>query len=199
MTINQIKELFSNIASAHYFINDFAYGELWEIEEKLNKKPKYPMLFVTPVQSVTGEQVKERTFNILVFDMVNKDYSNQVQVWSDTERILDDVIKILRRESKDYELVGEPTSFPFKEDFSDWATGYRAEIVIRTDFDNNYCDIPSVDFISPETQALTTVTIRNQETQAIIATLTGGQSYDVVVASGIDTISFTPTQSIVDI
>lgn len=188
MTINNIKDLFSNIASAHYMLNDFEFGELWEIEEKMNKNAKYPMLFVSPISSVTGEQVKERTFQVLVMDLVKKDGTETVDAWSDTEQILDDVIKIVRRESDSYELVGEPTLFPFKEEYSDWCTGYRAELVIRTDFNSNYCDIPSDSFVSPEVSA-NVVTIKDQDGN-VLATLTGGQSYEVTVFSALkDTLT----------
>lgn len=188
MTINQIKTLFSNVASAHYMLNDFEFGELWEIEEKMNKNAKYPMLFVSPISSITGEQVKERTFQVLVMDLVKKDGTETVDAWSDTEQILDDVIKIVRRESDSYELVGEPTLFPFKEEYSDWCTGYRAELVIRTDFNSNYCDIPSDSFVSPESVDQV-VTIKDQNGN-VLATLKGGQSYEVTVFSALkDTLT----------
>ena len=191
MTMNQVKDLFNNIASAHLQIQDFQFGEVWEIEEKMNKEAKYPMLFVAPIQSTTLEQVKERTFQVFVFDMLNKNKSNVVDAWSDTEQILDDVIKIFRHESSAYEVVGDSTLFPFKEDNSDWAIGYRSELVIRTDFNSNYCDIPSTTFVSPNTPAFAQV---KDQSGNVIATLYSGDVYNVIVASGIlDTINATTT------
>ena len=182
MTINQVKTLFNNIANAHLQIEDFSFGEVWEIEEKMNKEAKYPMLYVAPIQSVTQEQVKERTYMVFVFDMLNKNKSNVVDAWSDTEQILDDVIKTLKRESSDYEVVGDPTLFPFKEDNSDWAIGYRAEITVRTDNNSNYCDVPSTTFVSPSTPAFAQVKDQNGN---VLATLYSGDTYSVIVASGI--------------
>lgn len=194
MTIEQLDTLFNNIAVSHKQLNDYAFGELWQVEEKMNKNAKYPMLFVVPVSSMTGDQVKERTFHFLILDMVNKDDTNQIPVWSDTEQILDDIIKIVRRESDDYELVGEPILFPFKEEHSDWASGYRAELVIRTQFNNNYCDVPALSFVSPEAPPFATIKDQNGN---VIATLKNRDVYTVIVASGIlDDLS--ATVSIID-
>jgi hypothetical protein len=182
MTINQIKTLFENIANAHKQIQDFEFGEVWEIEEKMNKEAKYPMLYVAPIQTLDNEQVFERSFHVFVFDMLSKDKSNVVDAWSDTEQILYDVIKIFKNESANYEVVGQSTLLPFKEDNSDWAIGYRTELVIRTDANSNYCDIPSDTFVSPNTPAFAQVKDQNGN---VLATLYSGDTYSVIVASGI--------------
>ena len=193
MTINQLKTLFQNIATAHKQINDFAYGELWEIEEKMNKEAKYPMLYVSPIQSTTQEQVKERSFHFMIFDMISKDKEDVVEVWSDTEQILDDIIKIFKNESENYELVGDPTLLPFKEDNADWATGYRTELTIRTDFNSNYCDIPSNTFVSPSNPAFAYILDQDGN---VVQTLYKGETYSVIIASGIDEGGATQTYSI---
>jgi hypothetical protein len=193
MTINQINTLFSNIASAHKQINDYGYGEPWEIEEKMNGNVKYPMLWVVPISSTTFEQVKERTFQFLIVDQVKKGDENQLEVWSDTEQILDDIIKIFKYESDTYELVNDPQLFPFKEEMTDWVSGHRAELTIRTNFAKNYCDVPAYSFVSPEYLALTTVTIKDQNNN-VLAVLNGGQSYVVTVFDTIqDTITLNVT------
>lgn len=192
MTLNKALALFENIANAHHQIMDYADGEIWEIEEKMNKEAKYPLMFVSPIQSITQEQVKDRSFNVLIMDVPSKDDRDVREIQSDAEQILDDIIKIFRNESKDYELVGDPILLPFKEENSDWVAGYRTEITLRTDFANNYCDIPASD-LGGGSIDFTTVTIYDQNGN-VIANLKGGQSYSVVVASGIDdTLSATVT------
>jgi hypothetical protein len=199
MTINQQIQLFSNIADAHKQIKDFGFGEPWQIEEAMNKKKgvKYPMMWVAPISSTTFEQVEERTYMFMIFDLVSKtkeaDKNNRNEVWSDAEDILKDIIKIFKYESDDYELVNDPILFPFQEEMTDWVTGYRAELTIRTQFSKNYCDVPAYPFISPEYLALTTVTIKDQFGN-VLATLKGGQSYEVTVFDTIqDTITLNVT------
>lgn len=201
-TINNFKELFSNIATAHKQINTFGFGELWEIEEAMNKDVTYPMLWVQPINSTTGLQTQTRTFRFLVFDLVSKqdvDNNYTIEVWSDTELILNDIIKILREESDSYNIVGEPLLEPFKEEFSDWVTGWRSDLVIETDLNSNYCDVPADSFISPETSTGTTVRIIDQDGN-VLATINQGGNYVVTVLTTLnDTITANVTTVLDDI
>ena len=191
MTLNQVDALFQNIATAHYRLNDYFFGLPTALAEKIDSNAKYPILCVVPMQSVMGEQVKDRTFQVMVFDIPSKDKTDTTEVLSDTEQDLEDVLKILKNESQLYELVGEPTMIPEDEVNVDWITGHRAEIVLRTAANNNYCDIPSSTFVSPNTPPFAVVKDQDGNT---IATLYAGDTYDVIVASGIlDTLNATVT------
>src|SRR3972149_1690765 len=98
MTYNQIITLLNNIAVAHKQLKSFETGELWEVEGN----------------------IKLRTFTLLVFGQVKKDKSDEQEILSDCESILDDIIKILLNESNDYDLIGDPVLNPFKEELGDW-------------------------------------------------------------------------------
>jgi hypothetical protein len=201
-TINNFRSLFNNIATAHKQINSFGFGELWEVEEYMNKDVTYPLLWVQPVNSTTGLQVQTRTFRFLVIDLVSKqeeDNDYTTEVWSDTELILNDIIKILRMESDSYNVVGEPLLEPFKEEFSDWTSGWRSDIVIETDLNSNYCDVPASTFVSPETTTGTTVQIIDQDGN-VLATINQGGNYVVTVLTTLnDTITANVTTVLDDI
>lgn len=141
MTYNQLIQLFSDIADAHQFIKSFGHGEAWEINS--NDTFNDYVLWAIPVDSTTAEQTKTRTFTILVFRKVDKAKKYETDILSNCEQILDDIIKTLRYESDDYEVTNEPVLVPFKEEFGDWCAGWRADVSILSDFNNNYCDIPS--------------------------------------------------------
>ncbi len=200
ITINNYKTLFDNIATAHKQINTNGFGEMWEIEELTNKDITYPCLFVVPIDSTTMEQTQRRTFRLLAFDMVKKgDVDNEqgTEVWSDTEQILNDIIKILRKESDSYDLIGDPLLQPFKEEFSDWATGWRTDVVIESELNSNYCDVPTDSFVSPESASGTTVTIVDQDGN-VLATVNQGGSYQVTVLSGINDTLTANVTTIID-
>jgi hypothetical protein len=187
MTIREAYTLFNNIAVAHYQINDYMFCELDMIEENMNRDNgiKYPCLCVVPIQSTTGENVQTRRYHVMIMDIPQKDKANIVNVWSDTEQILNDIVKIFRNESKLYSLTEEPTLIPFEEQHSDWVAGHRCELSIETQFLSNYCDIPSGTFISPDASEFTYVYIYDQDGNTL-ATLKGGQSYNVTIVSAID-------------
>ena len=199
ITINNYKTLFENIAIAHKQINTNGFGEMWEIEELTNKDITYPCLFVVPIDSTTMEQTQRRTFRLLAFDMVKKgdvDNSQGTEVWSDTEQILNDIIKILRKESDSYDLIGDPLLQPFKEEFSDWATGWRTDVVIESELNSNYCDVPANGFSSPGI-GTSSVVIKDQNGNTI-ATVNGGGSYIVTVLSGINDTLTANVTTIID-
>jgi hypothetical protein len=148
-TYNNIITLFDRIATAHNQIESFGTGELWEVDATIKPGFKYPLLWVAPISSITKDQVQERTFNVLVMAQVDKGKVYEQEVLSDCELILNDVIKVLKNENDYYELIGEPSLIPFKEDFGDWLTGWRSELVILSDMNGNACDVPIEVFISP--------------------------------------------------
>lgn len=146
MTYDQVITLFNNIAVAHKQINSFGTGELWEVEGNIKPGIIYPMLYIVPVNSITQENTKQRSFTGLVFGQVKKDKSDEQSILSDCESIADDFIKILRNESDDYILLGDPVLVPFKEDLGDFVTGWRFDFDLQTDLNNNYCDVPKLSF-----------------------------------------------------
>lgn len=142
MTFNEEIQLLSDIATAHLQVHSFEWGELWEVEGKIKPGIIYPMLYANPISSTMTEQTVSRVYNLMVFGQVMKDKSNEKAVMSNAELILQDVIKILRNESNDYEVIDDPVLFPFKEDLGDWVAGWRAEVEIQSDGRSNYCDVP---------------------------------------------------------
>ena len=200
LTINNYKTLFNNIQAAHFQLNSFGFGEAWQVEELMNKDITYPCMFVVPVSSATLEQAQQRTFRILIFDLVKRgdiDNSQTTEVWSDTEQILNDVIKIIKKNSNDYDLIGDPTLEPFMEEFTDWVTGWRSDITIESELNSNFCDVPASSFISPPSGSSCSVTIEDQSGN-VLATVNGGGSYTVTVLSGINDTLTANVTTIID-
>jgi hypothetical protein len=191
ITINNYKDLFEDIKDAHYQLNSYGFGPEWKIDELMNGDITYPCLYVIPTGSVTLDQTQHRRFEILVFDKVNVvDTLNasNIEVLSDAEQILNDIIKILRKETDNYDLIGEPDLEPFEARYTDVVTGYKTEVVIASELNSNYCDIPASSFVSPG-GSTTSVTIVDQDGN-VLATVNGGGSYLVTVLTTInDTIT----------
>lgn len=149
MTFNNLKQLFNNIADAHYQIKDFGFGDLWEIEG--TNSNLYPRLWVVPQDSNILGNVVQRSFKFIVMDLVDKGEEIENEVLSDTEQILVDIIKILKNESFKYNVINDPQLVPFTEQHGDDVSGWAADIIIETDYNNAYCDVPAFPFTSPFT------------------------------------------------
>lgn len=199
ITINNYKDLFEDIKTAHYQLNSYGFGPEWKINELMNKGITYPCLYIIPIGSITLDQVQHRRFEILVFDKVDVvDTLNEsnIEVLSDAEQILNDIIKILKKETDNYDLVNEPDLEPFQAEYKDVVTGYKAEVVIASELNSNYCDIPASSFVSPG-GSTTSVTIVDQSGN-VLATVSGGGSYTVTVLSGINDTLTANVTTIVD-
>src|SRR5688572_24157949 len=96
MTYNQLIEKFRDFCTRHKFINTFGTGEEWESEGILKPGIKYQLFYTIPIDSAPLTQTKNRRFEILCFDIVNKDKSNEQEVISDTEQTLDDFVRFCR-------------------------------------------------------------------------------------------------------
>ena len=143
MTYNQVIKIFEDWANNHLLVKTFGNGEEWEVNGTLKAGLLYPMFYAIPVSSQTFENTINRTFKIVCFGQVKKDKSNENEVISDTESIIHDFVKYLKYDSDDFELVGDPSMTPFKEDFGDFCAGWESEIIIQTNFANNQCDSPT--------------------------------------------------------
>src|SRR3972149_5693527 len=149
ITFNQHIKIFEDIAGAHLMVHSFGFGEVFEIEGALKADGNMPKMWIMPVSSTIRLQTVERTFTVLIFDLVKKDESNENEVLSDTEQIMQDVIKVPHTNSAQYGIVGEPQAFPFTERFGDDVSGWRCDVTVETEFDSNGCDIPLVSVVFP--------------------------------------------------
>ena len=185
MTLNQQKQLFQNIATAHHMIRGFGFGNLFEQNGNVKDGLEYNLLWVVPTGSTVTEQTVIRTYNILVLGKVEKDKSNRDEVWSDCEKIASDIVKIFRNETDEYNILGEPQFEPIDEQHADWLAGYGGIVTIETEFASNYCDIPMTGFFSPVTVEGYGV-IKNVETGEIIKTLKKGETYYITILDEIE-------------
>lgn len=198
MTVNQQIQLFQNIATAHHMIADFGFGDLFEINGNIKDGLKYNLLWVVPLESIITEQTVQRRYRVIVLGLVQKDQSNRNEVWSDTEKIASDVIKIFRNESDDYSLIGDPTLTPVQEQHGDWVAGYECVMTIETEFASNYCDIPMDGFLSPVTVDGYGV-IKNVKTGEIVRTLKKGEVYYIEILDTIEQSLGTVTPTIIQV
>lgn len=198
MTVNQQIQLFQNIANAHEMINDFGFGDMFQSNGEVKPGIQYNLLWVVPLDSIITEQTVQRRYRILVLGRVKKDESNLNEVWSNTEQIIGDIIKIFRNETDDYSLIGDPTLTPVYGQLADWVSGYESVLVIETEFASNYCDLPMDGFISPVSVPGYGV-IKNIETGEVIKTLKKGETYYITILEEIEQSLETITPTVIQV
>ena len=139
---NEIVKLLEDIATNHYQIRGFGFGDPWEY--LASETPKTPIMW--GMLGNTSRTDKEITYNykLLVMDLVKRDESDENEVLTDTQKIIFDVIAILNSISYNdsFILSVGNTIEPFTERFDNSVSGWAVDVTFRLPFENDLCQIP---------------------------------------------------------
>ena len=151
-TINQLISVWKDIATRHYQINYFGVGDSWEVG--VDKASMHPVLWINPVTATmpstdNGYKTFEIDFEVRVFDLVNKDESNENEVLSDTIDILKDIIAEFKGHpyyvNSQLNIIDDISFEAFTEEFDEEVSGWLCEISLMTPVLTTFCGIPSAD------------------------------------------------------
>jgi hypothetical protein len=195
---------FRTLSEYHKQINSFGFGQMedlsfWtEMRDKVDNShfnsPIFPLLYVVPgdVQQKFG--FMEYSFTIIVMDIIERDLSNQTDVLSDTNQMMDDIISQFRLSvnaslgnfNSKYYLQNPVVCVPFLEKYSDLTGGWTAQINIEVPNSLDRCNAAFMSFITPSPTATPT----NTPTPSITPTNT-----PTVTQTQTSTPSETPTNT----
>ena len=158
---------FRVLADYHKQIQSFGVGKLdeftyWnemrlkEYNEHFNS-PYYPYLFVIPGDVVNKFGFMEYTFKIIISDIIQRDLSNQIDVLSDTNQILDDIVGQFRLSVTEslgnfnelYYLDDTIVAMPFLEKYDDLLGGWAADLTIKVMTPLDRCDAAFNSWVTP--------------------------------------------------
>jgi len=151
-TINQLVSVWKDIATRHYQINGFGVGESWEVGA--DKAYLHPVLWINPVSasmpsSDNGYKTFEIHFEVILFDLVDKDESNENHVLSDTIDILKDIITEFKGHpyyvNSQLNIINDIDFEAFTEEFDEEVSGWLCEISLMTPVLTSFCGIPSAE------------------------------------------------------
>jgi hypothetical protein len=141
MTIKEVKSLLNNLAIDHKQINDFGWGDVWELGE--SKSITYPLMYCT----IESSNVTGKTFNlslsIIFADLVFEDEKNEDDVISDQMLVCQDIIAQLRSDTFDFTLGNTVNINFFTERLSDLVAGVQASITLALPYIADRCAVPS--------------------------------------------------------
>ena len=141
MTIKEVKSLLNNLAIDHKQINDFGWGDVWELGE--SKSITYPLMYCT----IESSNVTGKTFNlslsIIFADLVFEDEKNEDDVISDQMLVCQDIIAQLRSDTFDFTLGNTVNINFFTERLSDLVAGVQASITLALPYVADRCAVPS--------------------------------------------------------
>lgn len=141
MTLKEVRSLLNDLADDHKQINDFGWGDIWELGE--SQSITYPLMYCT----IQNSNVTGKTFNlslsILFCDLVFGDNKNEDDVISDQMLICQDIIAQLRSDTFEFTLGNSINVNFFNERLSDLVAGVQATITLVLPYVADRCAVPS--------------------------------------------------------
>jgi hypothetical protein len=159
VTLKNIIDDFSNIATNHYLINSFHSGFLDEVDINKLDQADFPILYCEPGTATIDMGVLTYSFTIFVLDMLKEDLTNRNAVWTSTLQTTQDVVAEFRQNlalqtsggdsGKKFSYVPDEavlelpiTTEPFTARFANILTGWSTSMSIQVNNANNLCNAP---------------------------------------------------------
>ena len=198
-TVNQLISVFKDISTRHYQINGFGIGDNWE--NGASEAKMHPVLWINPTTATmpstdTGYKTFEIDFEVRVFDLVNKDESNENEVLSDCIDILKDIITEFKGHpyyvNSQLNIIDDISFEAFTEEFDEEVSGWVCEISLMTPILNSFCGIPSADITGfefpgidcPDVNVLCPVFVENVTGVYPIVVNTIGTTKEISIVGG---------------
>ena len=168
---------FRMLADYHKQLNSFGFGSIEDFTywtESRNKEenvtfnaPIYPLLYVVPGEVQQNFGFMNYSFQIIVSDIIERDLKNQIDVLSDTNQILDDIIGQFRLSvteslgnfNNEYYLDEAIVCTPFLEKYDDLLGGWIGNLNIEVKIPLNRCDAAFDSFLPPSPTPTPTNTV----------------------------------------
>ena len=133
---------FETFANKHYQIKSYGYGDITQLTNDIitKEEPEYIRMYVVPENSAFSENHLNISFNVVVADKLESDYSNQQDALNDTLEIIKDFYSLLYL--SDYEIDWNAQVTPFFEEYETTLCGWTILLTINQKYDYNRCDLP---------------------------------------------------------
>ncbi|CAB4137424.1 hypothetical protein UFOVP323_25 [uncultured Caudovirales phage] len=212
INIKTFHDDFRTLSEYHKQINSFGFGQqedlsFWtEMRDKVENthfnSPIFPLLYVIPNEVEQKFGFMQYNFTLIVMDIVERDLTNQIDVLSDTNQIMDDIISQFRLSvtnslgnfNAKYTLQNPVVCIPFIEQYTDLTAGWSAQISVEVMNSLNRCDAAFNSWLTPSPTATPTNTPTVTNTPSVTQTQTSTPS-ETPTSTPTNTPSETPTST----
>lgn len=145
ITYRQIADKFQQACDEHIGISTFETGTIdWLDANAVNKT--YPLIFLRPVGGGLGERVRTLSFELYSLDVPALQNQSPVDVLSDTETLIYDLMAWFNFNQASISQVYDITLtglLPVNEAFQDRLYGWVASIDVTVPYKLDYCNYPT--------------------------------------------------------
>ena len=142
ITLLNIIKLYEDIANANSYIQDFTFGDIFEIDLK---ETDYALSHLSIESANYTNHELTYTLRLYVMNLVSKDEGNENDVLSDTLQVIGDFISQFKHSTSfgdtehDYRMNENVNCTPFTERFDNEVSGWSADISITVSFNASAC------------------------------------------------------------
>lgn len=140
-TLNQVLDIFKNLATNHYQINSSFVGQTYDFQAQENLYPS--MVIITQPSNIQRGRILYN-FDMYLVDLLNKDISNQNEIESDMFQVIVDFVAELKDNEDEYgftlvdeDILVEPVK---DESMDDIVAGQKVSLTIEAKYDGSICN-----------------------------------------------------------
>ena len=144
----RLLQTIESFSSAHLQIQKFGSDFPGQMPNFATKDEGYPILFVSPTNSIFNQNTTTFEVDIYCWDIIQKDRANINTILSDTNQILSDLDKWYRDgDIYGIDLISSSTSEPLNNGLLDYSAGWKMRMI----FDVNTYGVCEIPFSNPPT------------------------------------------------
>lgn len=145
LTLNQVVQNLSNIASAHNQIKHFYFGELYDFAA--SGTTEYPAMVVSLEPTPFQTNVLIYSFNVYIIDLVHKGISNSTEVLSDTLQTCTDITSIVSNPVYSWSSERNQLFNDIQGGLDDGEYGFWFNLKLRVARPIDRCQVPTIGVI----------------------------------------------------
>lgn len=146
---NGMNKVFELFVQSDPNLTQYGFGQVYNQNGEPRASQLYPGLWCNPVSTVyfNNQYTLNRTYQILIYDILTGDRSNENSVISDCEEIAFRLCRFLTKKSDVFMIYGDPVITPFTDKFLDDVSGVIIDVVVEFNGESSDCEDPRYDFL----------------------------------------------------
>ena len=138
----QILQDWKQFCDYHDQVQSYGFGpvEQLTVDRYTKVEPKYPRVYFVPNKTKLNPNHMHITWDVIFADKIEEDYSNQIEVLSDTLEIAKDFYS--KAYLSDYDVEWNANLEPWLENTESVLAGWTLTISVQQKYDYNRCVIP---------------------------------------------------------
>ncbi len=146
LSLNGLNKMLGDWVANDHQLQAFGFGQPYNQNGEPKISQRYPSMWANPTNAIAEQHRTVRTIQILIFDVLLADRTNEISVISDCEEIAFRLVRWFRLASDAFLVEGNPSIEPFTDKFLDDVAGVIINIQVEFNAESADCNDPIDNF-----------------------------------------------------